>query len=49
MDEEVSIMAILQRIRGWKIQIKELNKELSTIQKRINEAQTTLEEMLDAS
>jgi len=47
MDEEVTIRAILQRIRGWKIQVKELNKESSTIQKRINEAQTTLEEMLD--
>ncbi len=47
MNEEVILKAVLQRIRGWKIQIKELNKESSTIQKRINEAQTTLEEMLD--
>jgi len=48
MDEqEIPIRAILQRIRGWKSQIKELNKESSALQKRINESQITLEEMLD--
>lgn len=46
MSEE-TIKGILQRIKGWKIEMKELSRETSNIKKRINQAEIQLDEILD--
>lgn len=47
MDEEITMKALLERIRGWRIQSKALKKEARDIQQRIKEAQIKLDVMLD--
>jgi len=46
-DEDITIKAILHRIRGWKVQKRELLKEAHALQKRINEAREELDNMID--
>lgn len=46
-DEDITIKAILHRIRGWKEQKKELQKEARALQMRINEARVEIDKMID--
>lgn len=41
-ENEYSIKGLLIRIQGWEVELKELSKKTSEIQKRKNEAFTTL-------